>query len=97
VTKASPDDVPIRPGETYVFSLADRLQNWERFRKGENKHDAVKLVLKFQILSFGDGTGFWGNNGMAVPHAPGEGSSLDFVTWRPIGHGLNLSQVMASL
>jgi hypothetical protein len=72
-TKAGPDDVPIKPGETYVFSFPDRkLLDWERFRQRENKPDAKKLILLFQILSFGDGTGFVGNGGMAVPHAPDE-------------------------
>lgn len=70
-TKAAPDDIPIKPGETYVFSFPAREQvAWDRFRKRENKPDAKKLILKFQILSFGDGTGFWGNEGMAVPHGP---------------------------
>jgi hypothetical protein len=68
--KAEPDDIPIKPGETYVFSFPDSKQlDWERFRQRENKPDPKKLILKFQILSFGDGTGFWGNEGMAVPHA----------------------------
>jgi hypothetical protein len=67
-TKAWPEDIPIKPGETHVFSFPDRtLVDWERFRQRENKPDAKKLILKFQILSFGDGTGFWGNDGMAVP------------------------------
>jgi hypothetical protein len=66
-TKASAEDVPIKPGESYVFSLADKLQNWERFRKRENKADAEKLILKFQILAFGDGTGFWTNDGVPFP------------------------------
>jgi hypothetical protein len=70
-TKAAPDDIPIKPGETYVFRFPDREQlDWDRFRKRENKPDAKKLILHFQILSFGDGTGFWGNDGMAVPHGP---------------------------
>ena len=69
--RAEPDDVPIKPGETYVFSFPNnKQQNWERFRQRENKPDAKKLILHFQILSFGDGTGFWGNDGMAVPHGP---------------------------
>jgi hypothetical protein len=76
-TKAEPDDVAIKPGETYVFTLSEiRVQNWERFRLRENKPDPKRLILKFQLLSFGDGTGFWGNDGMAVPHAPDAKSSL---------------------
>lgn len=70
-TKPWPDDIPIKPGETYVFSFPAREQvDWDRFRKREKKPDAKKLILRFQALSFGDGTGFIGSNGMAVPHAP---------------------------
>ena len=77
VTKAGTVDIPINPGETYVFKFPDSEQlDWDRFREKENKPDAKKLILKFQILSFGDGTGFWGNEGMAVPRAPDEKSGL---------------------
>lgn len=91
-TKAEPDDVSIKPGETYVFSLSEiRVQNWERFRQREKKPDPKKLTLKFQLLSFGDGTGFWGNDGMAVPHAPDAKSSLNAVfsrlrLWQDTNH-----------
>jgi hypothetical protein len=67
VTKATEYDTPIKPGETYNFTLAESLQDWLRYRQRENKEDPKKLILKFQILSFGDGTGFAGTTGMAWP------------------------------
>jgi hypothetical protein len=77
-TKAGPDDIPIKPGETYVFSLPEiTAVSWERFKRRENRPDPKKLILHFQILSFGDGTGFFRTDGIAVPHAPNERSSLD--------------------
>jgi hypothetical protein len=77
-TKAGPDDIPIKPGETYVFSLSEiKAQGWERFRQREKKPDAKKFILHFQLLSFGDGTGFVRNDGVPVPHAPDTKSSLD--------------------
>jgi hypothetical protein len=76
-TKAEPDDVPIKPGETYIYSFSElRVMNWARFRQRENKPDAKKLRMRFQVLSFGDRTGFWGNDGMAVPRPPNAGSSM---------------------
>jgi hypothetical protein len=76
--KAKPDDIPIMPGETYVYTFSDIVVvSWERFMQRERKPDPKKLILKFQILSFGDGTGFWGNEGMAVPHVPDAKSSLE--------------------
>jgi hypothetical protein len=77
-TKAGPDDIPIKPGETYVFSFPEiKVESWERFKRRENRPDPKKLILHFQILSFGDGTGFVGNDGKPIPHAPNNRSSLD--------------------
>lgn len=70
-TKPWPDDIPIKPGDTYVYGFSDLVvESWEKFRLRENKPDAKKLILYFQALNFGDGTGFIGNDGMAVPHGP---------------------------
>lgn len=75
-TKAGPDDIPIKPGETYVFKVADNnMEGWERFKHDENWPQPKKVSLRFVALSFGDGTGFWRSDGLAVPHAPDERSS----------------------
>jgi hypothetical protein len=76
-TKAESEDIPIKPGETHIFSLAYKQEAWESSKREEHWPQPKKLQIKFQILSFGDGTGFWGGNGIAVPHAinkpPGTG------------------------
>src|ERR1043165_1459553 len=75
-TKARPDDISIKPGETYVFSLSEaKVQDWESFMQREHKPPVKKLILYFQLLSFGDGTGFWRTDGLAVPHPPDASSS----------------------
>jgi hypothetical protein len=72
-TKAGPDDIPIKPGETYVYSFSEsRVLNWEQLRKEENRPDAMKLILNLNVLSFGDRTGFVG--GLPIPNPP-EGKS----------------------
>jgi len=77
-TKAGPDDIPIKPGETHVFSFSDLIvQSWERFRQRENKPDAKKLILHFQVMSFGDGTGFVSTGGTPIPNPSNKTSSLD--------------------
>jgi hypothetical protein len=77
-TKAEPEDAPIKPGGTYIFSFPESKQlSWTPFRRRENKPDPNKLRLNFQILSFGDGTGFVGNSGLPVPRPPNERSSLE--------------------
>ncbi|MBA3767570.1 MAG: hypothetical protein H0W99_11395 [Acidobacteria bacterium] len=76
--QARPEEVPLQPGETYVYRLPDILvESWERARQRENRPDAKRLVLVLQLLSFGDGTGFAGRNGVALPHAPDVKSSLN--------------------
>ncbi|HZG53417.1 MAG TPA: hypothetical protein VEZ40_14900 [Pyrinomonadaceae bacterium] len=56
-----PDDVPIKPGETYTWRIPEQLQlGWERFvkRRGLTKSEPKKIKFIFQSLNFGDGTGF---------------------------------------
>jgi hypothetical protein len=78
VNKAEPDDIPIKPGETYVFKIAESLVlGWDSFRKSENMPQPKKVVLHFGMLSFGDGTGFAGTSGMSFPPAPDGKSSLN--------------------
>jgi hypothetical protein len=76
ITKAEPDDVPIKPGETYVFKVPESLVlGWDSFRRREHKPQPKKVILHFNKLSFGDGTGFMGH--MPYPPAPNERSSLN--------------------
>jgi hypothetical protein len=62
LTKAESQDVPIKPGETYVFTIhPGQIKAWEKIvTKGESP-DATKLSAELQALSFGDGTGYFGN------------------------------------
>jgi hypothetical protein len=76
-TKAGPNDVPIKPGETYVYSFSElKVKSWERFRQRENKPDAKKLRLRFQIINFGDRTGFVSTGGTPIPQPPKVGSNM---------------------
>ena len=71
VTKAEPDDVPIKPGETHVFKVVEgQVLGWESYARKHDNLQPKKIRLKFQMLSFGDGTGFVGNEGLAIPQAP---------------------------
>jgi hypothetical protein len=66
--RATPEDVPIRPGETYVFKSHEGLaKGWEGFRAKRNMRHPKKLGIRFEMLSFGDNTGFMGRDGGFVP------------------------------
>lgn len=59
-----PDDVPIKPGESHVFKIpAAYVKGIESMNKtGNLSPDAWKQIeLSFDIISFGDGTGYLGN------------------------------------
>ena len=67
-TKPLPEDVPIEPKATYVFAFAeDNTVGWEAWRVRNKKNDPLKLVLTFNHLNFGDGTGFTSMSGIPFP------------------------------
>jgi hypothetical protein len=69
-TKAEPTDVPISPGETVSLTIhPGQLDAWDLARRRENRPFPKQLRVDVQILSFGDGTGYWGTDGMALPRA----------------------------
>ena len=80
-TKATEEDTPIDPGETYVFKIhPGQVPPWEKAVREEGRKQPRKVVLNFQILSFGDGTGYAGTDGQALPQpkkAPGVSECLD--------------------
>jgi len=65
-----PDDVPIKPGETHVFTIAERLvRGWERIVREDNVAQPKKVRVIFQNINFGDGTGLWGTTAAPLPVA----------------------------
>lgn len=62
VTKALPDDVPIKPKESYVLKLhPGQIPAWETGVAAVSHPDATKLQVVPQVISFGDGTGYFVN------------------------------------
>ena len=63
-----PEDVPIRPGETVTLKVpGDRASAWKSFREKGTLSNPKKLVLRFQLLNYGDGTGLWTPEGIPLP------------------------------
>jgi hypothetical protein len=58
---ATPDDISLKPGETYVFKM---MEGWalgfESIKKTKNLPPQAmdKMNMKFDAISFGDGTGY---------------------------------------
>src|SRR5215211_2313123 len=59
VTKATSDDVPIKPGETIILTTRQATA-WEMGIREKRWPEASKFKAEIQVLSFGDGTGYWG-------------------------------------
>ena len=68
ISKATPDDPSIKPGETYVLKMGE-IPAWERGVREKRFPQATKLRAELQSLSFGDGTGYFGNH----PYPPQTG------------------------
>lgn len=67
-TQLRPEDLPIKPGETYAFKIPNHdVEGWERFAREEGQPRPKKMRVIFQALSFGDGTGFGGDSGTPLP------------------------------
>ena len=59
VTKATSDDVPIKPGETIILTSGNATA-WEKGVRENRWPESTKFSAAIQVLSFGDGTGYWG-------------------------------------
>jgi len=57
--RPKPEDVPIQPGETYVFKLSNSaIENWESWSSDNHLQQPKSVLVFFNFLSFGDGTGW---------------------------------------
>jgi len=66
--KPTPDDVPLKPGESTVLKIhPGQLDAWDIARRKEGRPHPKRIEVEFQGLSFGDGTGYVTARGVAVP------------------------------
>ena len=66
-TLATRDDIPIMPGESTILKIdPGQIEAWEIKTREEHRPFPKKIQIKFQVLSFGDGTGY-GPGGIALP------------------------------
>ncbi len=66
--RATPEDRPFQPGETYKFKASKGLAvGWKKFRARRNMLHPKTVGLQFEVLNYGDGTGFVTTGGLPVP------------------------------
>lgn len=67
-SKPGPDDVPIKQGETFIFTIhPGEVGGWEMAIRDGAHPQPTRVQLIFQSLSFGDGTGLLGSGGQPYP------------------------------
>jgi len=75
--RATPEDVPLKPGQSCILKIhPGQLEAWDIIRREEGRPYPKKISVKFQLLSFGDGTGLVGPDGRAVPRRSGTPPNL---------------------
>ncbi len=53
-----PDDVPLRPGETYTFKIPEeKWRGFKTIRDERGRGDPKRVRFEMQFITFGDGTG----------------------------------------
>jgi len=66
--KPLPEDIPIEPKATHVFTFEETWKRgYEAWRNRNHKGDPTKLELWISHLSFGDGTGFTSMSAVPFP------------------------------
>jgi hypothetical protein len=64
-----PEDVPVQPGEVYVFKVDERsLKGFKQYASNINltPSEIKRVYLFFYSLNFGDGTGFRSTDGQFI-------------------------------
>jgi hypothetical protein len=71
------DDIPLGPGESYRFKIQEKwAKGMQQMRARLNKPDPTRVQVRFQVINFGDGTGFMGIDGVSVPQ-PAKSSRVE--------------------
>ncbi|MDX6695501.1 MAG: hypothetical protein QOF02_3104 [Blastocatellia bacterium] len=66
--KVVAEDVPLEPGKSYTFKIQNKWANGMEGMRARIKKPVPKRVqIRFQVINFGDKTGFMGIDGLPVP------------------------------
>ena len=75
-TRALATDIPILPGATIKLKIPEMDQKgWLAHKIHEKRPDPKKVEISFTQLSFGDGSGFNGSDGLPYPYKRAQSSN----------------------
>jgi hypothetical protein len=76
---AGSDDVPLKPGETYIFKIPEaRVVGFEYMNREKNLPPQAwkRMEVSFNIISLGDGTGYEGGRRMLHSKKKSDGGGM---------------------
>lgn len=67
--RAQSDDVPIKPDEVVIIKAKkSQIDGWTVAKAKYSRPEPDDVLIRFQSLSFGDGSGFWSMGGTPYPN-----------------------------
>ena len=95
--RATTDDIPIEPGDSWSLKIdPGQVGVWARKRQEEGRPLPKKVQVRFQNLSFGDGTGLMGPAGTPVPRKISAESNLRKCGPKPNNEPRRLAEWLAA-
>jgi hypothetical protein len=95
--RAIANDIPIEPGDSWSLKIdPGQVEVWARKRQEEGRPLPKKVQVRFQNLSFGDGTGLMGPAGTPVPRQISPGSILQKCGPKPVNEPPRLTDWLAA-
>jgi hypothetical protein len=78
-----PTDIPIKPGQSLVFTMPDRyVRGWNDVIREHKIPQPKRVQIVFQFINFGDGTGYWGSSAAPLPHPNQSASNAKPCDWK---------------
>lgn len=75
--RAGEEDIRIAPGDSTILKIhPGQLAGYGKRQREENRPHPKKMTIKLEILSFGDGTGYFGNDAQELPRQRNQESRL---------------------
>jgi len=72
--KATSEDVPLRAGESFILTIPlGQMETWEPLQAQEDWKRLMRIAVRLEELSFGDGTGYVRNDGPVLVDVNGNG------------------------
>jgi hypothetical protein len=81
--KVNSEDIPLKVGESSVLKLSEKsVKNWKKAKNSFNMQESKVIQLSFQMLRFGDGSGFQDQTGKYLPPLSASALPLDRQTFK---------------